>query len=107
MAAEQVRVLPVKNDDPAINDYSGEVTETLKARNIRVKLDNRSEKLGYRMREGQIQKVPYLLVLGQNEKENNSISFRLHGQKNTTELPLESFADKIAELIHTKSWETI
>lgn len=107
LAPEQVRVLPVKNDDPVINAYSDQVTGALEARNIRVELDNRSEKLGYRMRKGQIQKVPYLLILGRSEMENHTVSFRLHGQNNTTELPLESFADKIAELIYTKSWDSI
>ena len=57
-------------------------------------LDDRAEKLGYRMREGQVQKVPYLLVVGFNEKDDRTVSFRLHGEKETTVLPLDELCRK-------------
>lgn len=60
------------------------------------------EKLGYRMREGQVQKVPYLLVVGFNEKEDRTVSFRLHGEKDTTVLPLDEFVEKLENEIKNK-----
>ena len=53
----------VKTDDDDLNAYANEICELLEAQNVRVDLDNRSEKLGYRMREGQIPKVPYLSLI--------------------------------------------
>lgn len=105
LAPEQVRVLLVKNDDPEIIAYSHKVIEKLESENIRVRLDDRSEKLSYRMREGQIQKVPYLLIIGQNERDKGTVSFRLHGQKDTATLPLKVFADRQVELIRTDPYK--
>ena len=94
--------MPVKTDDDDLNAYANEICELLEAQNVRVDLDNRSEKLGYRMREGQVQKVPYLLVVGFNEKEDRTVSFRLHGEKDTTVLPLDEFVEKIDNEIKNK-----
>lgn len=82
--------VPVKTDNEELTAYAKEICDALEAKDVRVELDDRSEKLGYRMREGQVQKVPYLLVVGFNEKEDRTVSFRLHGEKDTTVLPLES-----------------
>ena len=79
------------------------VVDALDAKNVRVELDDRAEKLGYRMREGQVEKVPYLLVLGFNEVENNTVSYRLHGQADTTVVGLDEFVTKIEEEIKTKA----
>lgn len=87
--------MPVKTDDDSLNAYAKEICDALKANKVRVDLDDRSEKLGYRMREGQIQKVPYLLVVGFNEKDERTVSFRLHGEKKTTVLPLDEFVEKL------------
>lgn len=95
LAPVQVRVMPVKTDDDSLNAYAKEICDALKANKVRVDLDDRSEKLGYRMREGQIQKVPYLLVVGFNEKDEKTVSFRLHGEKKTTVLPLDEFVEKL------------
>ena len=95
LAPVQVRVMPVKTDDDSLNAYAKEICDALKANKVRVDLDDRSEKLGYRMREGQIQKVPYLLVVGFNEKDERTVSFRLHGEKKTTVLPLDEFVEKL------------
>ena len=79
-----------------------EICDALEAKDVRVELDDRSEKLGYRMREGQVQKVPYLLVVGFNEKEDRTVSFRLHGEKDTTVLPLDEFVEKLENEIKNK-----
>ncbi|MCI8347206.1 MAG: threonine--tRNA ligase [Bacilli bacterium] len=78
----QVKVIPVSSEHQG--DYAKEITEYLKENKIRVELDIRNEKLGYRLREAQTQKIPYTVVLGDKEKENHTVSYRLHGQKDTT-----------------------
>ena len=77
--------------------------DALEAKDIRVELDGRAEKLGYRMREGQVQKVPYLLVIGNNEKDERTVSYRLHGEMNTTTVSLEEFVEKIKNQIDSKA----
>ena len=107
LAPEQVRILPVKTDDEKLSAYADEVYNKLFDKDIRVELDTRSEKLGYKMREGQMQKVPYLLVLGAKEAEDRTVSFRLHGEEGTTVMPLDEFVEKIKNQIDTKSIEKI
>lgn len=107
LAPEQVRILPVKTDDEKLSAYADEVYNKLFDKDIRVELDTRSEKLGYKMREGQMQKVPYLLVLGAKEAEDRTVSFRLHGEECTTVMPLDEFVEKIKNQIDTKSIEKI
>ena len=102
LAPVQARILPVKNDDEELSAYSQEVYELLDEAQVRVELDDRSEKLGYRMREGQLHKVPYLLVLGKNERNDRTVSFRLHGEQNTTTVGLDEFVDMIRDQIINK-----
>ena len=102
LAPVQVRVMPVKTDNEEIMNYAHEIVDALSAKDVRVELDDRAEKLGYRMREGQIQKVPYLLVIGFNEQENKTVSYRLHGQQDTTTLGLDEFVEKIDTEIKNK-----
>ena len=107
LAPVQARVMPVKTDDEGLNAYAQEIVDALEAADVRVELDDRAEKLGYRMREGQVEKVPYLLVVGFNEKDDRTVSFRLHGEKETTVLPLDTFVEKIKAEIAEKSREHI
>ena len=107
LAPVQARVMPVKTDDEGLNAYAQEIVDALEAADVRVELDDRAEKLGYRMREGQVEKVPYLLVVGFNEKDDRTVSFRLHGEKETTVLPLDTFVEKIKAEIKEKSREHI
>ena len=102
LAPVQVKVMPVKTDNEELMEYARQICEKLEDRNVRVELDDRAEKLGYRMREGQVQKVPYLLVIGFNEMENQSVSYRLHGEMNTTTVGLDEFVEKIHEEIKNK-----
>ena len=102
LAPVQVKVMPVKTDNEEIMASAHEICDALEEKNVRVELDDRAEKLGYRMREGQIQKVPYLLVIGFNEQENKTVSYRLHGEADTTVLPLNEFVEKIENEIKNK-----
>ena len=75
----------------------------MKENNIRAELDDRNEKLGYRLRESQTEKIPYTLILGDNEKEEGKISYRLYSQKDTTTLTKEEFLVMLNEEIKSKS----
>ena len=89
--------------EEALDAYAKEITDYLAENNIRVELDDRNEKLGYRVREAQTEKVPYTLILGDNEKENEEISYRLYSSKDTTTLKKADFLKLIQEEIRTKA----
>ena len=100
LAPTQVVIMPVNSEFQG--EYAREVYELLKENKIRVEIDDRDEKLGYRLRESQIKKVPYTLILGDNEKDNKEISYRLFGEKETTTLSQEDFIKHIKEVIKNK-----
>ena len=100
LAPVQVKVIPVNPEYQG--EYGEEILELLKENNIRAELDNRNEKLGYRLREAQTSKVPYTLILGDKEKEDKTISYRLFGQKDTTTLSQKEFIDMINNEIKSK-----
>ncbi len=102
LAPTQVKVLPVKNDDDELNAYSKKLVDALNDADVRVEFDTRSEKLGYKMREAQIQKVPYLAVLGKNEEADGTVSYRLHGEQGTTTVKFDEFVELIVNEIKTK-----
>ena len=97
LAPTQVKVIPVNPEYHM--EYSEEVTELLKKNDIRVEMDARNEKLGYRLREAQTSKVPFTLILGDQEKENKTISYRLFGQKDTTTVSQEEFINLLKNKI--------
>jgi threonyl-tRNA synthetase len=84
----QVNVLPVAD---AFNEYSQQLVDTLLDANIRVKLDNRNEKLGYRLRESQVAKVPFSLVIGQQEVDTHTVTYRKYGESEQINVSLEEF----------------
>lgn len=100
LAPVQVKVLPVNNEYHL--EYAKEVTELLKAEGLKVELDAREEKLGYRIREGQMEKVPYLLVLGNNERDEKTVTYRLHGQQKQTTVPFNEFVAMLKKQIENK-----
>ena len=100
LAPVQVNIIPVKNEYHL--DYAQEIKEMLTENNIRVELDDRNEKLSYKMRESQTKKIPYTLILGDKEKENKSISFRKFGSEETTTLSNKEFIDYILDVIKNK-----
>ncbi|CBK74854.1 threonyl-tRNA synthetase /Ser-tRNA(Thr) hydrolase [Butyrivibrio fibrisolvens 16/4] len=102
LAPTQVKVLPVKNDDADLNAYAQKLVDALADADVRVEFDTRSEKLGYKMREAQIQKVPYLAVLGKNEEAEGTVSYRLHGEHGTTTVKFDEFVELIVNEIKSK-----
>ena len=100
LAPTQAIIIPV---NPELHsEYGEKIKELLLEQNIRVELDSRNEKLGYRLRETQTKKVPYTIILGDQEKENNTISYRLFGTKETTTLPIEEFIKLIVDEIKSR-----
>lgn len=100
LAPVQVKVLPVNNEYHL--DYAKEVTELLKDKGFKVELDAREEKLGYRIREGQMEKVPYLLVLGDNERDEKTVTYRKHGEQKQITVPFDDFVAMLNQQIVDK-----
>ena len=92
--------MPVNNEYHL--DYAKEVTELLKDKGFKVELDAREEKLGYRIREGQMEKVPYLLVLGNNERDEKTVTYRKHGEQKQITVPFDDFVAMLNQQIVDK-----
>ncbi|MEK4495186.1 MULTISPECIES: threonine--tRNA ligase [Ureibacillus] len=93
LAPVQAVVIPVSNE--VHFDYAKQVEETLRKAGIRVELDVREEKLGYKIREAQMKKIPYMLVLGDKEVEANAVNIRRYGSKDSETVPFEQFLEDI------------
>ena len=102
LAPVQAVILPVKNEDEELNAYSHELYDYLASNGIRVDIDERNEKLGYRVREAQVKKTPYLIVLGKNEANDKTVSYRLHGEQNSTTVSREDFLTMLKDEIAAK-----
>ncbi|MGY3717199.1 threonine--tRNA ligase [Sutcliffiella cohnii] len=93
LAPVQVQVIPVSPE--AHFDYAKEVQDRLKAEGIRVELDERNEKIGYKIREAQMQKIPYMLVLGDNEIQEKAVNVRKYGEQKSETIPFEQFLQQL------------
>ena len=100
LSPTQVNIIPVSSEHHL--DYCREIENLLKEKNIRVKVDNRNEKLGYKMREAQIHKIPLSLVIGDNEINNKSVNYRYYGSKESTEMKLDDFIKFVTDKINNK-----
>ncbi|MBM7854775.1 threonyl-tRNA synthetase [Desulfohalotomaculum tongense] len=97
LAPVQVRVIPIT--DRHI-EYARQLAERLENKNIRVEVDARNEKMNYKIREAQNQKIPYMLVVGDKEIEQNSVAVRQRGKGDIGAMPVDQFEEKImAEII--------
>lgn len=92
LAPVQVRVLPISDQTLS---YAKTVLEKLKKAGIRVQIDDRNEKIGYKIREAQLQKLPYMLIVGEKEAQSGKVSIRSRGQGDLGEFTLEEFAEKV------------
>ena len=102
LAPVQAMILPVKNDDEELNAYAHDLYGYLLDNNIRADIDERAEKLGYRVREAQVKKIPYLIILGKQEAQDGTVSYRLHGQQNTTTVSKDEFLAMLKDQLATK-----
>ena len=97
----QVKVLPVNNEYHL--EYAKEIVNLFKEHNLRVELDDSQEKLGYRMRNAQMSKIPYTIVIGDKEKENHSVTYRKYGNEKQITVPVEEFIALIEKEIKDKA----
>lgn len=95
LAPVQVQVIPVSPD--AHYDYAKHVQEKLQAEGFRVELDDRDEKIGYKIREAQIQKIPYMLVVGDKEVEENAVNVRKYGEQKSKTVAFTDFISSLKE----------
>ncbi len=101
LAPEQVRILPISEK---FHDYGREILAELKKNGILATMDDRSEKIGYKIREARLQKLPYMLIVGANEAENNTVSVRKRGEDGDLgSMELSAFITKLCEEIRTRS----
>ena len=96
LAPVQVRLLPITDRN---NDYTDKVLEQLKAAGIRCEADNRQEKTGYKVREAQMQKIPYMLVIGDKEVEEGTVAVRRRDGNTTETMPVADFVAMVAKEI--------
>lgn len=101
LAPTQVQVIPVKLEYH--DEYAKEVVAKLRKAHFRVNNDNRDEKLGYRIREAQLKKIPYQLVLGDNERDNGTVTYRKHGEKKQTTVTFEEFVELLNTEVENKT----
>ncbi|ANS50492.1 threonyl-tRNA synthase [Bacillus thuringiensis] len=95
LAPVQVQVIPVS---PQVHlDYAKKVQDELRRAGIRVELDTREEKIGYKIREAQMQKIPYMLVVGDNEVTENGVNVRKYGEQKSETIALDAFLCNIKE----------
>lgn len=97
LAPTQVTVLPVGKD---FHDYAEAVGQQLQEQGFRVDVDLRNEKVGYKIRSAEVQKVPYMLVVGQREKENGTVAVRRHGEGNQGAVSTSAFISSLHEEIN-------
>ena len=100
LAPMQANIIPVNNKYHL--EYANKLYEEFKENNIRVELDDRDEKLSYKMRESVMKKIPYSLIIGQKEVDSNTISYRTYGSEETHNLPKEEFIKFIKNKIDKK-----
>ena len=100
LAPVQVKVLPVTDEHIP---YAQKVSDALTAAGLRVETDSRNEKVGYRIREAQLQKIPYMLVLGGKEAEAGEVAVRDRRDGKTTTMSLEAFLEKAKAEVDSKA----
>ena len=100
LAPVEINIIPVNNEHHL--DYAKELQAKLDSAHIRVKVDDRDEKLGYKMRESQTKKIPLTIIIGDKEIENNTISYRKYGKTETTTVSVDEFIRLVSECIKNK-----
>lgn len=99
LAPEQVRIMPMTDRNA---DYAADIRAELEKQGFRCELDDRNEKIGYKIREAQLEKVPYMLVLGDKEQEAGAVAVRDRKDGKTTVMPLDEFVEKLAYEVNNR-----
>ncbi|WP_024833607.1 threonine--tRNA ligase [Ruminiclostridium josui] len=96
----QAKILPLVDKH---HDFAQKVAQMLRDKGVKVEVDTRNEKIGYKIREAQMEKIPYMLVIGDKEMENNAVSVRSRKDGDLGAMSAEQFVDKIVEEIRTRA----
>ncbi len=96
LAPVQVKLLPISDNQI---EFASKIKEDLEKNGVRVELDDRNEKIGYKIREAQMQKIPYMLVVGEKEVADNLVSVRSRKQGDLGQMKVEEFKEKICSEI--------
>lgn len=99
LSPTQVKILPISDEQL---EYAKTIEKELLKNKIRVKVDNRAEKIGYKIREAELERVPYMLILGKKEAEEKELSIRRRGNKENDVMSLEEFVIKLLKEIEEK-----
>ena len=99
LSPTQVKILPISDEQL---EYAKTIEKELLKNKIRVKVDNRAEKIGYKIREAELERVPYMLILGKKEAEEGIVSIRRRGNKENDVMSLEEFVTKLLKEIEEK-----
>ena len=102
LAPVQAMIIPIADRHL---EYADRVLQSLKAVGVRAEVDSRSERMNAKVRDAQLQKIPYMLVVGDKEAADNAVSVRLRTNENLGATPLENFIARITEIIKTKSMD--
>jgi len=102
MAPVQARVLPITDRH---HEYAAQVVARLKAAGLRVENDTRNEKIGYKIREAEVQKIPFILVVGDKEAQAGAVAVRRRGMKDLGPMPLEAFVELVQSEIASKAMD--
>lgn len=94
LAPVQVKVLPISDNQ---KEYANKIASELESKGLRVELDDRQEKIGYKIREAQLQKVPYMLILGEKEVESGAVGVRARKEGDIGAMPIDEFISKIED----------
>ena len=96
---QRVVVMPISEK---FNDYAQKLSDLLNNSDIRTVLDDRNEKIGRKIRDNELKKIPYLLIVGENEMNNNTVSVRRQGQGDMGTMSVEDFISKINEEVNSQ-----
>ena len=103
LAPTQAVVIPVSE---RFNEYANQVVKELKKQDIRAEVDDRNEKVGRKIRDNELKRIPYLLIVGEREAENQEVSVRKQGGEDKGSVKLSTFADevtrKVSEMMNTE-----
>ena len=92
----QVVVLPISEK---YNDYANEVARQLNIADVRAQVDDRNEKIGRKIRDNELKRIPYLLIVGEKEAEENKVSVRAHGEGDKGQMTIAAFIDFMRSLV--------
>ena len=99
LSPTQVKILPISDEQL---EYATTIERELLKNKIRVKVDSRAEKIGYKIREAELERIPYMLILGKKEAEEGIVSIRRRGNKENDVMSLEEFVIKLLKEIEEK-----